>query len=354
MKCRIRSARAFATSLITCLSCICILTSLVLFSHHVYGDHGCTECPCYPSCPCPPVPALMKEHHEEGAYAALTHEIHDLPIHSMRCISAGWDNFVVDVNGEWIFRFPRREELILLLQREQWLLACIHNHISMPIPHYEYVGVYTAFVGYRKILGEPLNKKLYLNLTDKARQKLAESLALFCSQLHTSVDVEEARKHGYKEYHIPLEWIEDSLLDTLTSSEIKHMIEEALEYTKNHPGLPKHAALLHNDLHGENIAFDVGTQRLTGVFDFSDAVIGDYSIEFGQLFTIHQDLAIRTSEAYATLRGVPNPLIPAAVDFILRRAFCILYNREQGNTQREHELIQLLQRFVPIWNHLQY
>lgn len=166
------------------------------------------------------------------------------------------------------------------------LLERLQNSVSMPIPHYEYIGLRTAFVGYRKILGEALNEKLYLGCSVEIRQQIAESLAFFLSQFHRAINVEETLQWGYKEYHIPLQWIEHNLLDTLPSSEIERIIDEALVYAKQNPCSTKNLVLLHNDLHGENLAFDMKTEQVTGVFDFSDAAIGDYSVEFGKLFSI--------------------------------------------------------------------
>jgi aminoglycoside phosphotransferase (APT) family kinase protein len=297
-------------------------------------------------------PALIQQYDEGAVRTVLVDEVPDLTINTITLISAGWDNLVADINGEWIFRFPRVEASIQTLEREQLLLERLQNSVSMPVPHYEYIGLHTAFVGYRKIPGGALNEKLYLGCTIECRQEIAESLALFLSQFHRAVSVEEALQWGYKQYHIPLQWIEHNLFGTLPSSEIERIIDEALAYAKQNPCSTKNLVLLHNDLHGGNLAFDIKTKQVTGVFDFSDAAIGDYSVEFGKLFSIHQDLAIRTSEVYASLNDVADPTIPAAVDYILRRALYILYTRECGDVSRESSLVQMLQCFVPIWDGL--
>jgi aminoglycoside 2''-phosphotransferase len=298
-------------------------------------------------------PALIQQYTEDAVREVLVDEVPDLTINTVTLISAGWDNLVADINGEWIFRFPRSEEFISKLEREQLLLERLQNSVLMPVPHFQYIGICTAFVGYRKILGEALNEEIYLNLSVSARQRIAESLALFLSQFHRAVSVNEALQWGYKEYHVPIQWIEHNLLGTLPSSEIERVVSEALNFAKQNPTIVENLVLLHNDLHGENLAFDVKTEQITGVFDFSDAMIGDYSVEFGKLFSIHQDLAIRTSEAYARLNNVAKPTIPGAVDYILRRALYIIYVRERGDTSREVILLRMLQRFIPVWDDLQ-
>ncbi len=297
-------------------------------------------------------PIPIQQHDERAVRAVLIDEVSDLAINTVTLITAGWDNLVADINGEWIFRFPLLEEFIPILKREKLLLKHLENTVSMPIPHYQYIGMRTAFAGYRKIIGGSLNEELYLNLTVDVRQGIAESLALFLTQLHHAVSVEEALQWGYKEYHVPVQQIEQSLPGTLPSSEIERIISEALVYAKQNPCSANNLVLLHNDLHGENLAFDANMEQVTGVFDFSEAAIGDYSIEFGKLFCIHQDLATRTAEAYASLNDVANPIIPAAVDHILRRAVYILQARECCNASRESGLVQMLQDFIPIWDEL--
>ncbi len=315
--------------------CRYILLALCIFATPVVAD-----------------PILLKGHDESTVRTVLVEEIPSLTVDSITLISSGWDNLVAEVNGDWIFRFPRSEAFISTLEREQKLLNCLHENISIPIPYYEFVGARTSFVGYRKIPGAALEEELYLSLTEDVRQEVAETLSLFLTQLHNAVDIEEALDWGYREYRVPHEWIRDSLIGTLPSPEIERIITEALEYSNRHPNNNGYQVLLHNDLHGGNFAFDVNTQKVTGVFDFSDAVIGDYSIEFGKLFNVHHDLAIRTADAYARQNSVSNPIIPAAVDFILRRATYILHARDESNLSREQSLIRMLDRFIPVWDEI--
>lgn len=39
----------------------------------------------------------------------LNREIPDLAINSITIIETGWDHLVAEINGAWIFRFPRTE-----------------------------------------------------------------------------------------------------------------------------------------------------------------------------------------------------------------------------------------------------
>jgi aminoglycoside 2''-phosphotransferase len=301
---------------------------------------------------------ILTHHDEASVRHVIIDEIPDLTIHSLKLISTGWDNLVADVNNEWIFRFAREKSFVIALERERLLLDKLHQHISIPIPYYEFFGINTAFVGYRKIPGESLlDEALYLTLPNYVRQEIAETLAHFLTQLHKAVSVDEALRWGYQKYEVPLESIETCVVGTTQSSQAERLISEALIYSKQHFACEEeNFVLLHNDLHDGNFTFDLDTQKVIGIFDFSDAAIGNYFIEFAQLFNIHHDLAFRTMEAYMRLNKIDNEINnaikPAAVEYILRRARYILQAREQGNGAREQRLIQQLERFAPAWDDL--
>ena len=296
---------------------------------------------------------ILTHHDEVTVRGVILDEIPDFTINSLTLISTGWDNLVADVNNEWIFRFAREKSFVSALERERLLLDQLHHHISIPIPYYELFGTNTAFVGYRKIPGESiLDEKLYVTLSNKVRQEIAETLAVFLSQMHRAISVDEALSWGYKQYEEPLELIENSVLNTTQSPQAERLMREALAYTKQYCHDNDNLVLLHNDLHGGNFTVDMNTHKVIGVFDFSDAAVGNYFIEFAQLFNIHHDLAFRAMEAYTRLNNVNNAIKPAAIEYVLRRARYILQARDQKNISREQRLIQQLEHFAPAWDDL--
>lgn len=294
---------------------------------------------------------ILTQHDEATVRQVIIDELSNLTINSFQLISTGWDNLVADVNNEWIFRFAREKSFVTTLEREYLLLHKLRPNISLPIPYYELFGVNTAFVGYRKIPGDSLlDETVYLSLPKNVRQEIAETLASFLTQLHKSISAEEALALGYKKYEVPLALIENFVLGTTQSDEAERLINEALAYNKQHRHDENNLVLLHNDLHGGNFTFDMNTQKVIGVFDFSDAVIGNYFIEFAQIFNIHHDLALRTMKSYMRLNQVNNEIIAAAAEYILRRARYILQAREQGNISREKRLVKQLEHFAPAWD----
>jgi len=291
---------------------------------------------------------LVQQYDESSLIRVIQDEFPKLAIQSIKVLSNSWNNVVADINDEWIFRFPRSESFIPVLERERVLLDNLRQCLSLPIPYYQFVGVRTVFVGYRKICGEPLSRELYLTFSHEERQAIADTLALFLDQLHKNVNVNETITLGYEPRRISLYWIEESIRGTLSSSDVEHMILEAIAYLKEYVDEKHEDVFLHNDLHGENLALNLKEKRITGIFDFSDAVIGNYAVDFRRFFDIHEDLAFRISASYSKMRGVPNPLFPAAAYHILHQALYIMLSREAANQAQEVKIIQHLQPFVAL------
>ncbi len=279
----------------------------------------------------------------------LNREVPDLSVDSLNIIPTGWDHLVAEVNGEWIFRFPRAEGSVANLEREKQLLDYLKTHITLPIPHFHYFGTDTAFVGYRKIQGIPLSGKIYTALDLDMQRNIANTLALFFTQLHRGVSVQQALQLGYTSYYPPLEGIECELFGTLPV-DIDMMLQKAVTYARGDLSKEQNLVFFHKDVSGDNLAFNATTGQIIGVFDFTDAGIGPYSWEIGELFSIHAELACLTAEIYANMNKVPNPLIGGAADYILRKATMLLEARRKGDLNDEMHWLKELCDFLPFWH----
>ncbi|HYT27741.1 MAG TPA: hypothetical protein VEL72_01885, partial [Ktedonobacteraceae bacterium] len=74
------------------------------------------------------------------AMALISHNFPQVEISTARPITRGWDSFVLEVNGELIFRFPMRDDVIPYLEKELGLLPVLEPTLSTPIPHFDYIG----------------------------------------------------------------------------------------------------------------------------------------------------------------------------------------------------------------------
>jgi aminoglycoside phosphotransferase (APT) family kinase protein len=198
-----------------------------------------------------------------------------LDVRDVRIIEDGWDSLVLDVDGEWIFRFPRRPEVEQWMEREIALLPELAGTLPVAVPHFELVarnGV--VCVGYRKLAGVPASA----NIGERA----GEDLGRFLSALHR-FPVERARTLGVS-YFDPAAWRErfGGLCEDfrrrvfpLLRSDERRRAESVFGRV---PELDFVPVLLHADLGPEHVLCRNG--RVVGVIDWSDARVGDAALDF--------------------------------------------------------------------------
>jgi aminoglycoside 2''-phosphotransferase len=295
-----------------------------------------------------PMLNIIKQYDASGIKQALHEELPDFTVHSVLIIETGWDHLVAEINNEWIFRFPRTAGSIPNLEREKKLLDFLDNQLSLSIPQYDFVGKKIAFVGYRKIPGIHLSRQTYLSLTADEQYRVAHTLAIFFTELHAAVSTQQALKWGYTSYYPPLEDIEREIGGTLPA-ELDVMLIQAIAYAKKDLCSEENLVFFHKDLNGDNLAFNPTNKEITGIFDFSDAGIGPYSWEIGELFVIHEELAQLTSHIYAQLNGLANPYQGGAADYILRKATLLLWAQREQDKLKISSLVQELTSFLPVW-----
>jgi len=218
-----------------------------------------------------------------------------LDIRAVAPILDGWDSVVLEVNGELIFRFPRRPDVEQQYEKELLLLPHLTKLLPAPVPLVEYVGREGGtirFFGYRKIEGVPLAKALSAGL-DEGR--VVASLADFLSHLHhiepASFPVELAAKLGrsddasawrqwYRDFYRRIREHVLPLTDAGTWERIETTWEDFLGDDANFCFRP---ALIHADFASEHILCDPVGGRLVGVIDWGDAMLGDPALDFAGL-----------------------------------------------------------------------
>src|SRR6478735_3691006 len=87
-----------------------------------------------------------------------------LQVNDCRYLSEGWDSSAWEVNGDLIFRFPKRAEVADWLRREIALLPALAEALPLPVPRFSHIALSGAptepafpFVGYRKLDGVALD-----------------------------------------------------------------------------------------------------------------------------------------------------------------------------------------------------
>jgi aminoglycoside phosphotransferase (APT) family kinase protein len=189
-------------------------------------------------------------------------------------IEEGWDSLVLDVDGEWIVRVPRRDPVRECIEMELRLLPELAPALPVPVPRFEHLADGVRAVAYRKLDGAPV---------DVSRVAPAAALGRFLSALH-EFPVERARElgapshdHGWRERY---ESFARGLLGRVGSmlgddrDRADTMLSDFLDDPSNFEFTPR---LIHADLGPAHIL--AREDELTGVIDWSDARIGDPALD---------------------------------------------------------------------------
>lgn len=234
-------------------------------------------------------------------------------------LASGWDNDCFLFDEEWVFRFPRRKEVLRWVAKEVELLAILQGRLPFAIPRIEFLGKPSShfpylFFGYRHLPGVPGDT---LEAVDE--DALAEDLGRFLLALHSTPEA----LLGHVDVAAP-DWTVQDELRLLAKREalLKEQLgEEAWPhwepFAKGIEGAPldcESVCLVHNDLSLEHILFDAGSGTMRAVIDFADAEIACPTHDFGIFYYLYGERFLdRLLAAYR------RPIEPQALAAMRRR-----------------------------------
>ncbi|WP_423800936.1 phosphotransferase [Neobacillus sp. SAB-20_R2A] len=205
----------------------------------------------------------------------------------IQVLGEGFDNSVFLVNEQFVFRFPRREIAVRLLQTENRLLPVVAPLLPIPVPNPIFQGLCDdgypwPFAGYQLLSGRTLS-----GLTTEQRLLSVESMALFLKTLH-AFPVSEAKKLGipYDELgrtdilkRMPM--LEANLEKAVGLGLIGEYELERLQLVLSEvkgPFADDIKTLVHGDFHIRNMLVD-DSGRVSAVIDWGDAHIGNPAMD---------------------------------------------------------------------------
>jgi aminoglycoside phosphotransferase (APT) family kinase protein len=198
----------------------------------------------------------------------------ELGFRDVRIVDAGWDSLVLEIDGEWIFRFPRRREVERWVEREIVLLAELAETLPLAVPRFELIARNgLVCVGYRKLVGDPATAGL--------GEAGGRDLGRFLRALHR-FPVERARALEIPCFD-PADWRDRlrSLCETfgkdvfpLLAPSERRQAEQLFARVDELDFVP---VLVHGDLGPEHVLCRDG--RVVGVIDWSDARVGDAALD---------------------------------------------------------------------------
>jgi aminoglycoside phosphotransferase (APT) family kinase protein len=195
------------------------------------------------------------------------------------------------VNGEWIFRFPKRESTQGFLAVETALLPRLAPALPLPIPAPRYDGAPGEdfpfrFMGYRRLPGVPA---ILLPLDAVDLGACGRQLGEFLTSLH-GFSVEEAARSGAREQPDPdcferwrrrtrERWPEiGPCLPPSLARRASAYLDGRLPSAWDGP-----VRLVHYDLGAAHVLVDRPSRRVCGILDWGDVQLGDPAIDFAGL-----------------------------------------------------------------------
>ncbi len=227
-----------------------------------------------------------------AARALLAGQFPELALESVVPLGIGFDNTVYLVDGAWVFRFPRRQVAVPLIDRELAVLPGLAPRLPLAVPVPELLGVPAdgypwPFWGSRPVPGVELAEA---RLPDAGRHALAVQVGGFLRALH---DPQVAHDLGGPLPHDPMRRGTPSTrgpmareaLDRLAArgtwdaaSGLDRQIGDVIAAADPLPAPTGEPVLVHGDLHLRHLM--VGADgRAAGVIDWGDCCLADPALD---------------------------------------------------------------------------
>lgn len=203
--------------------------------------------------------------------------------------NTGWDNFVVKIDDEFIFRFPKRESSFRTIEMENDVLKELNKKLpnNIKVPEYIYKNLETdyPFVGYKMIKGKFLSEELYNSISKEEKDSFIKNMMIFINTLHSldinsfNLDVVDGLsnyQYRYNEYKEKcFECFDDNLKDKANSLFNNYFNDENMQAFRK--------TIIHGDLSTNHIII---TDNGIGIIDFGDTRVFDNAYDFQWLFLL--------------------------------------------------------------------
>src|SRR5579864_6868154 len=216
------------------------------------------------------MPFIPNTFEVEDLKKVILQDFPDMPITSAKLLNNGWDNVVLEINAQYIFRFPKDEGY--RFAEEIKLLELLRGKITLAIPDPEFIGKSLVYMGYKKVEGGDMTEDIFNSLSDEQKDVLAFDLANFLAEFHRTTAIAKFVELNpvTEEMEIQIENPYENLESIISDKPTLYFISETIDEYKSILENKSEQVVLYNDLHTENMAFDPISKKLNGVFDFGD------------------------------------------------------------------------------------
>ncbi|WP_433747148.1 phosphotransferase [Falsibacillus pallidus] len=207
-------------------------------------------------------------------------------------IGEGFDNTIYRVNEEYLFRFPRREIAVPLIETEAAILPRLNSIAPLNIPAPLFYGKPGShypwpFLGYKYVKGSVPTDLSKINGEDSARL-----LGRMLTKIH-QFSIGEAVELGVPYdtlYRVDIEKRKDKMIENmemLMDSGCVKWEEKWRKFTDSlqHIDYDSPKTLCHGDLHIRNILVDE-KHTISGIIDWGDVHIGNPAVDLSIVYSL--------------------------------------------------------------------
>jgi len=225
----------------------------------------------------------------EIARASITANFPAIDTRDLDYLGWGWDYDVYATGDGWAFRFPRRAHCADVFEWEQRIHDLVARALpsSVAVPRLELIGQPSGafpyrFSGHRLIRGTNAE-----TLAPEQMPTFARDIAEALGALH-SIPAADARAAGANEMDLDdigrSEWLERGFASAVNLRGIDDVVDRAVSWMPSvREPITRFAGplrLVHQDLGPDHVLVDPATGHITGIIDWSDAILGDPARDF--------------------------------------------------------------------------
>lgn len=229
---------------------------------------------------------------EKTALTLIENQFEDLTVETFRLLGNGFDNTAYLVNEEFVFRFPRREIAVALIETESKFLPSLIDRFNLSIPTPIFFGRPTEsfpwpFLGYRFISGMTA---CGVRLNDDERLRAAPLIAEFLRCLHSLEKPEPDILPGDTIGKLDIGKLKeksDDYFRGLNGSDfsrfepfIGDLFKQIETRSSSEPSItfPSNSCVVHGDLYVRHLIVDE-RRTISGVIDWGDVHFGSRAVD---------------------------------------------------------------------------
>ena len=208
---------------------------------------------------------------------------------SLTFLGSGWEfDAFLTIDG-WVVRFPRREEMAGLFDKDQRIHPLVAQYLplSVAVPHIELSGRPAdgfpyPVAAHRFIPGIPVDE-----LDERFLTSLAPQIGAALTAIH-AVPEDAARQAGVVEDEVDgvsaREWLKSGLASLSRLQRVDPVVRNAIDWVQQ-ASIPTASfdgplRFIHQDLSPEHVLANPETGQLTGIIDWTDCILGDAVRDF--------------------------------------------------------------------------